>query len=115
MMNREGHTLLSYALLKEKHHAAKFLLDHVVSSSRLASSADPSTEAQFTTSIGEPSPKSTIKQMTVLDWISYKNQKQSGMMAQHYAAFTGDVQIMRKLVALGVDIHECNFTGMSVL
>lgn len=41
--------------------------------------------------------------------------KQSGMTAIHYAAFNGDLQLLRELVAYGADIHIKNDTGMSAL
>lgn len=53
--------------------------------------------------------------MTMQEWINHKNVKQSGMTAIHYAAFNGDMRLMRELVNYGADIKMKNNTGMSAL
>lgn len=53
--------------------------------------------------------------MSLHEWINYKNAKQSGMTAIHYAAFNGDMRLMRELLNYGADIKIKNYTGMSAL
>lgn len=42
--------------------------------------------------------------MTLTEWINSRNRKQAGMTAIHYAAFNGDLGLLKKLVELGANI-----------
>lgn len=111
MVDRQGFTPLNYAIFKEKSSAARALIDHV-RSLELATSSEVQTS-----SLGQQSPRSELPTaaLTLAEWVNSKNTKQSGMSAIHYAAFTGDLSLMRELVARGADVRIKNQTGMSVL
>jgi len=110
LFDRQGYSPLSYAVYKDKTHAARALLEYVRTTESTISFETPQSPK------GHRSPRSFQgKSLSLSEWVNARNVKQQGMSAIHYAAFNGDLKIMKELVACGADIRQMNDTGISAL
>ena len=115
VVDKQGMTVLSFAIFKEKEVAAKMLLEHVKIIERNNNGGIDIDNDSASNQRISPRSNSPMQAHTLSDWINIRNKKQFGMTAIHYASFNGDMLLLRELIRLGGNIQEVNETGMSAL
>ena len=49
------------------------------------------------------------------EWLNLRCRGNQDLSAVHFAAFNGNLELLRELVIFGADIHSCNHLGMNAL
>lgn len=91
--------MLHYATYKDKPAAVRALLDYVE-----RYQANP-----------ESSYGTIVFSKTLSEWVNAKIKGPDGFTALHYAAFNGNIKVIRLLIEKGADVRAVNPMGMSVM
>ena len=118
IFDRGGYSPLNYAAYKDRYMAFRALIDFV---KKRESDLDVS-DLAVTTVSGQGKKTDDlcnsvkgINARSLGKWIDLKEKGQSGFAAIHFAAFNGNLKMLKDLIELGANVHATNPQGMNVL